>query len=331
MATSIATLSMPIGCIMGLVIGPFFIPETDKLQPELGRQHVEHYCLVSAFIVSFLSGWLLIFFKEKPRFFPSMSSMLVSHKEGEFDLKKELVLLCKNKSYVSMVISFCMMYGVYTSLGAIINNLVDPFGYTPVDSSIFGATLIFFGLVGSAIASYYLDKTHKYLLILRISVFGSLISSIGMMFTLPTESTLMMTVNIAVLGLFLIPIIPIGYSFSIELTHPVSEAMSNGVMVFFSQIVGTVITIIATPISGYHPERQYCTILFIFMVGISCVASLFIKEDLRRLNASKNMSSMISNKNSNMQSLAHPNSSSKRQQLLWMHDNFYLETKSTSD
>jgi len=37
--------------------------------------------------------------------------------------------------------------------------------------------------------------------------------------------------NIALLGASLVPIVPLGYSFSVELTHPVSEAMSNGVIV----------------------------------------------------------------------------------------------------
>jgi sugar phosphate permease len=62
MATSIATLSLPIGCIMGLVIGPFFISEMDKLKPEQGKRHAENYCLVSAIIVTFLSFWLIFFF-----------------------------------------------------------------------------------------------------------------------------------------------------------------------------------------------------------------------------------------------------------------------------
>lgn len=168
---------------------------------------------------------------------------------------RDLILLIKNKNYVCMVLTFNMLYGVYTCLGAIINNLVDPFGYTPIDSSIFGATFIFCGLIGSIIFSYYMDKTQKYLRMLRISSFGSLISSICIILTLPTQNVWILNTNIAFMGFFLIPIIPIGYSFSVELTYPVSEAMSNGVMVFFSQILGTLITILATAIAGYHPER----------------------------------------------------------------------------
>jgi hypothetical protein len=93
--------------------------------------------------------------------------------------------------------------------------------------------------------------------------------------------------NIALLGFFLIPIIPIGYGFSVELTYPVSEALSNGLMVFFSQIVGTCITTLGTIIANFHPNRQYCTILFMTMMSIACVSSLFIEEDLRRVNMNK--------------------------------------------
>ena len=61
-ATTIATLTLPIGCIMGLVIGPFFIHESDKYSPELGKKHIEHYCLVSAVIVTAMSIWIVFFF-----------------------------------------------------------------------------------------------------------------------------------------------------------------------------------------------------------------------------------------------------------------------------
>jgi len=55
-----------------------------------------------------------------------------------------------------------------------------------------------------------------------------------MLISLPSGNVTLMAINLAVLGFFMIPIIPLGYSFSVELTYPVSEAMSNGLMVFFS-------------------------------------------------------------------------------------------------
>jgi hypothetical protein len=48
-----------------------------------------------------------------------------------------------------------------------------------------------------------------------------------------------------VVGFFLLPIIPLGYGFSIELSYPVSESMTNGVMMLFSQMLGSGVTFLA--------------------------------------------------------------------------------------
>ena len=52
--------------------------------------------------------------------------------------------------------------------------------------------------------------------------------------TLPTGNIYLVLVNISLVGFFLLPIIPLGFGFSIEVTYPVSEAMSNGVLMLFS-------------------------------------------------------------------------------------------------
>jgi len=97
--------------------------------------------------------------------------------------------------------------------------------------------------------------------------------------------------NIAFLGYFILPIIPVGYSFAIEVTFPVSEAMSNGIMMLCSQIVGSGVTFGATFLSGMDPIL--CIWLFLALILIGCISSLFIQEDLRRVkfNNSKEVES----------------------------------------
>ena len=97
---------------------------------------------------------------------------------------------------------------------------------------------------------------------------------------MPTESFAILAPNIAVLGFFILPIIPVGYGFCSELTFPVSEAMSNGIMGLFSQLMGTAVTSTATKIIEVSP------ISTVYLLGslmlIACVSSLMVKEDLRR-------------------------------------------------
>lgn len=139
-----------------------------------------------------------------------------------------------NRNFICMTISFTCLYSIYTGLGAIVDNLLDPFGYSALDSSIIGVTFIFCGLIGSFVTSVVMDKTKKYLTIFRVVSFGSLIITSGFYWTLPSGNMFILVPHVALIGAFIIPIIPLGYAFSVELTYPVSEVMSNGFIVFVS-------------------------------------------------------------------------------------------------
>ena len=47
-------------------------------------------------------------------------------------------------------------------------------------------------------------------------------------------------------GFFILPILPVGYSFIVEVTHPVSEIMSTGVMMCLGQIAAILLTVAAS-------------------------------------------------------------------------------------
>ena len=182
-------------------------------------------------------------------------------------------------------ICFSFLYGTYSCLGSLVNDLLTNFGYSPTDCSIIGAIFIVSGLVGAFVHGFLLDKYNKYLLALRVVCFGTLICGFFFRFTLPMESFNILAPNIAVLGFFILPIIPVGYGFCSELTFPVSEAMSNGIMGLFSQVMGTAVTSTATKIIEVSPIS--CVYLLCALMIIACLTSLLVKEDLRRINSSR--------------------------------------------
>lgn len=232
LATAVGSLSIPFGCIFGLVMGPLFIPDGDKFNHELGRQDMNTYMLVSAFIVTIMNASLIFFYKDKPEFFPSKVAR--TNTAAKFSMIKDAKLMIVNKNYIILLICYSLLYGVYTCLGAVINNLVVPYGFTSGDASIFGAVFIVSGLIGSFVFSGFLDKYNAYLKILRIVCFGSLFFATMMIISLSTGKVWLTTINISFLGFFILPIIPVSYSFAVELTFPVAEAMSNGTLMLFS-------------------------------------------------------------------------------------------------
>jgi hypothetical protein len=131
-----------------------------------------------------------------------------------------------------MMVHYSLFYGIYTCIGAIINNLVTPYGFGSDSSSLFAGSFILAGLISSFFVSTVVDKTKKYLFVYRLLSVAGLIFGSSIAFVLPFKKVFWMNLNVALLGASLVPIIPLGFSFSVELTHPVSEAFSNGVIVF---------------------------------------------------------------------------------------------------
>mmetsp|Transcript_11360 Transcript_11360/g.19148 ORF Transcript_11360/g.19148 Transcript_11360/m.19148 type:complete len:448 (-) Transcript_11360:58-1401(-) len=281
LATSVGSLATPLGCILGLSIGPIFINDQDKADPAAGKAHMNAYMLFTAGLCSLLSLPIVFLMKERPEEFPSEAAREKFSRKEEYSQMKDLRELVKNWNYIFLSLNFMMLYGVYTCLGAVINNIVAPYGFTATDSSVLGGAFILSGLVGSFFFSALLDKRQQYLKIVRIICFATLFFTAVSLKTLPTGSLLYFAPNIALLGFFILPIIPVGYSFAIELTYPASEAMSNGILMLLSQIVGSGVTYGATVMSEKEPLD--CVYLFLAMQLVSCLASLFIKEDLRRV------------------------------------------------
>ena len=161
--------------------------------------------------------------------------------EKPLEFVKDVKEMYKSKSYIFLTISYTFLYGIYTSLGGVVSQMTSPYGYSPVDNAIFGATFILCGVIGSFVFGFLIDKTSKYQTILRVVIIIGVVSIPFTFFTLPSGNGFLFAFNLVFLGIAVIPIIPIAYSYSVELTYPVSEAMSNGMMIMFSQIYGTLL------------------------------------------------------------------------------------------
>lgn len=99
---------------------------------------------------------MLIFAKNRPPTPPSASASL---KEKPLDFKKELKALLNNKSYLLLTLSFTLLYGIYTSLGAVVAAITKPFGYNDTSNAVFGAVYIISGVSGSFALGIVLDRT----------------------------------------------------------------------------------------------------------------------------------------------------------------------------
>lgn len=87
-----------------------------------------NYMFFSACIITFINIGTVFCFREKPKLPPSQAA--VSSSKEKYDMKKDLNSLVTNKNYLLLVVVFGMLFGVYSTLGAIIDNLATSYKYS---------------------------------------------------------------------------------------------------------------------------------------------------------------------------------------------------------
>ena len=103
--------------------------------------------------------------------------------------------------------------------------------------------------------------------------------------TLPSGNVPLYAVNTALIGFFAIPITPLCFAFTVELSYPVHESISNGMLILPSKIFGALMSILSSVLANIAPVNAI--MLFCINVAIAVVCSLFVVEDLRRLRPKK--------------------------------------------
>ena len=200
------------------------------------------------------------------------------------DYIKEFKSITRNRSYILLTISFTCLYGIYNALGSIIAQVTKPYGFNSTDNSIFGVVFILFGVIGSFLMGYLLDKYQRFKLTVILCTSLSSLFIVASFFTLTSGNTPIFSVNLAFLGFTIIPVIPTSFAFSVELTYPVSESISNGMMILVSQIFGTILGLIAAELSTEEGSLGAVALMLAFSLT-GTLSSLFVVEDLRRLKS----------------------------------------------
>ena len=179
-----------------------------------------------------------------------------------------------------LVLGYATLYGTVTAVGTVINSLTKPFGYTIENNSLFGAIFIVSGILGSIVIGVFLDKTHKFKLVM-ISVSLSAVALMSsLLFTLPSKNVPVFCINLSLLGFSAIPLTPIAFGFSVELTYPTPEAFSNGMMLLPSKVYGSLLAVIASAAASSDP--RYSVLIFIGNAAVCLACSIILKEELRR-------------------------------------------------
>jgi len=132
--------------------------------------------------------------------------------------------------------------------------------------------LIAVGLAGAALFSILIEKTHVYKIYLLICSWGSSLCLIFVVLSLVPNNTITLAVAWGLVGFFGLPLLPITLECGCEITFPVPEVVTNGLLMVCGQVTGVALTLGMTAMQD--PVTKSMVIPSWVLFGFSTFASV---------------------------------------------------------
>ncbi len=258
-ATGIALISQFIGIALGLFITPILTPANDLLPMLLT------YGILSLII----SVIFIVFVKDKPPTPPTKDIM-----EEKVLISEGLKKLFMNKQFIILLILFFLGLGIFNTVTTYIEGIVEPRGYNPNFAGILGALMLLGGIGGCIVMSILSDKYKKRKPLLISSL---IIATISLFIITFTSDRIMLNTFGFLLGLGLLSAGPVGLEYAVDITKPVPEASSNGMLMMIGQIGGILFILSFENVTKNGDYWPALLIQAVFLV-IAVIISFFLKE-----------------------------------------------------
>ncbi|KAM3182088.1 hypothetical protein ACTXT7_013103 [Hymenolepis weldensis] len=109
-----------------------------------------------------------------------------------------------------------------------------------------GFSMVIAGLVGSIVAGVILKRTGLYRLVVIIFYMLSVISWGAFMGSLYSPHIAVVFITMILLGFFQSGMLPLGFEYAAEITYPVDEGITSGILNTSAHIFGIILTHVAT-------------------------------------------------------------------------------------
>ncbi len=256
-SSGLSLMSQFVGIMLGVAFTPFLVVGNDLT-----------IMLLVYGILSLASGILfVVLVKNRPPTPPSEkpSAEKVMMTEG-------FKQLFTNKNYLILLVIFFAGLGTFNFITTYIELIVIPRGYGSAEAGIFGAIIMIGAMIGAIIMGGLSDKLQKRKPLIIIATMITCFSLFMLAFT--TNITLLY-ISGFLLGFGILSAGPVCLEYAVDITHPVPEATSNGLLMMIGQISGIIFILgfvnFTLPNGDYFPALILLAILSVVLVIASCV------------------------------------------------------------
>ncbi|XP_068181045.1 solute carrier family 49 member A3 isoform X2 [Antennarius striatus] len=209
-----------------------------------------------------------------------------------------LKLLLRNKAYLLLLLCFGAGVALFTAFSTLLEQILCVRGYSNDFVGLCGALFIVFGVVGAGLVGVYVDKTKKFMEVIKVNFSLSALACIAfsVVSQVPHQNVAVATVS-SLFGLFGFSIYPVAMELSVECSYPVGEATSAGLVFVSGQVQSLVYIVLLQALTTPLADAPLSTcgntvswrVPMMVMGGLcsafSCCFVLFFHTPYRRLEA----------------------------------------------
>eukprot|EP01134_Creolimax_fragrantissima_P004717 CFRG4717T1 len=261
-ANTIGSIANPLGIAIASAVTPIIVSEENPASLDDMLWIYAVVCVVLSIPVLTLQS--------HPPTPPSASAS--TYRETNKAFIEGIKVIVTSYSYIVLVFVFGIGLGMFNSLTTLLEQILNPNGYTTDDAGLAGALIIVGGLFGAGLAGPILDRTKRYKEMLRICIFGAVLGFVWFAIAANTAGQLVqILICSAIMGFFAFAILPTSLELGAECTYPVNEGTSTGFLYMSGQLFGIIfISIMDGPLTT--GEDRDMTGACWFLVGMGGLA-----------------------------------------------------------
>jgi MFS family permease len=198
-------------------------------------------------------------------------------RSGQGSVWHDIQSLFRNKDFVILLVTMSLLLGMFSAFLTVLYQLISHYGYDNRDAGILGFVVIIAGLMGTIVVGFVMKKTHAYRSLLQGIVVAAVLFFIITMLVMVPDEFPGLVVCMILLGITLLPVLPVMMENCAEIGYPISEELSTGIVFSVSNVTGLIFIFIVQeliPKSHYHRVSPVAEVK-VFM-GVIILASAII-------------------------------------------------------
>ena len=216
-AAGLAAIANFIGIGLALVLTPLVVASIT----------IPQMLLAYGALAAVSSVLFIIFAREAPPTPPCPPEM-----EARALVLDGLRSLVRSRPFWYLMILFLVGNGAFNGISTWIENIVSPRGLSPDQAGVLGGLLLLGAIVGAIALPVLSDKLRRRVPFLLLATLGAIPGLLGLAFA---QTYPLLMLSVFSYGFFMVSSAPIGYQYAAELTYPVPEGTSNGMLTLAGQ------------------------------------------------------------------------------------------------